>query len=67
MLNRIHRGIQRRRVSLFALALLGLLLLFMLEPLNSYLAKSLQLGVGLYFFVVLGAFYLYFRGGRYGG
>lgn len=62
MLSELHRTLQRRRGDLYALTLLGVLLLFMLEPLNCYLAWSLLYGYGLYLFVVLAAFYLYFRG-----
>ncbi len=66
MLNQLHRNIQEHRRELYALTLLGILLLFMLEPLNSYLAWSLLYGYGLYLFVVLAAFYLYFHGLRDG-
>ncbi len=62
MLNQVHRCLQRRRVELYALTLFVVLALFMLEPLNMYLAWSLLDGYGLYLFVVLMAFYLYFRG-----
>lgn len=66
MFDQLHRNTQKHRVELYALTLLGILLLFMLEPLNCYLAWSLLYGYGLYLFVVLAAFYLYFRGLRDG-
>ena len=66
MLQQLHQSAQRHRTELYALTLLGILLLFMLEPLNCYLAWSLLYGYGLYLFVVLAAFYLYFRGLRDG-
>ena len=66
MLNQLHRSLQRHRVELYALTLFVVLTLFMLEPLNMYLAWSLLYGYGLYLFVVLMAFYLYFCGFRDG-
>lgn len=67
MIDKAHNWIRERRAGVFAAALLGVLFLYVLEPGNLYLAESLRFGVGECFFVVLGAFFLYFRGFRDGG
>ena len=66
MLNQLHCSLQKRRIELYALTLFVVMTLFMIEPLNMYLAWSLLYGYGLYLFLILGCFYLYFRGFRDG-